>query len=261
MINLMKKGIVLITILSYLCFFNVSLATNTYSINLVKTSSQYLNNTLATFLADNVTDATIECWIKTASQPATNTSNQVFALVTSANGNAGFLSIIRYADVSGTKKLRAYFGGSGATWAEYEITLSTDTWYHLAIVKDSTVVTLYVTASSVGSAGASGTARDWSTASTGLRLGSGRDVIPSRFWDGKIDDFRIWSDVRTPTEISDNYEQELVGNEAGLVGYWKLNNSLLDETSNDNDLTNNNSATFSSDVPFVGAVRRIIMVE
>ena len=46
---------------------------------------------------------------------------------------------------------------------------------------------------------------------------------------------------------------ELDGDEAGLVGYWKLNNSLLDETSNDNDLTNNNSATFSTDVPFSGS--------
>ena len=46
--------------------------------------------------------------------------------------------------------------------------------------------------------------------------------------------------------------EELNGDEAGLVGYWKLNNSLLDETSNNNDLTNNNSATFSTTVAPIG---------
>jgi len=65
---------------------------------------------------------------------------------------------------------------------------------------------------------------------------------------------KLWSDVRTPTEISDNYDSELVGNEAGLVGYWKFSNNGLDETANDNDLTNNNVATFSSDVPFDATV-------
>jgi len=45
----------------------------------------------------------------------------------------------------------------------------------------------------------------------------------------------------------------LIGTETGLKGYWKLNDSLLDETTNNNDLTNVNSAVFSTDVPFGGS--------
>ncbi|MCF7836026.1 MAG: hypothetical protein K9M15_02800, partial [Candidatus Marinimicrobia bacterium] len=59
-----------------------------------------------------------------------------------------------------------------------------------------------------------------------------------------------WSDVRTAQEIADNWNTELNGDEENLVAYYKLNNSLLDETSNDNDLTNNNSCPFSTDVPW-----------
>ena len=56
-------------------------------------------------------------------------------------------------------------------------------------------------------------------------------------FDGKISDVRVWSDIRTETEIQDNMYKALVGNETGLVGYWKLNGDFTDETSNSNDLT------------------------
>jgi hypothetical protein len=44
----------------------------------------------------------------------------------------------------------------------------------------------------------------------------------------------------------------LNGNEFGLVGYWKLNNGLTDQTANGNTLTNNGSAVFSASTPFSG---------
>lgn len=65
-------------------------------------------------------------------------------------------------------------------------------------------------------------------------------------YDGILDDVRVWNDIRTPTEISDNMNIELVGDEAGLAGYWRFNEDLLDATSNDNDLTANNGPIFDS---------------
>ena len=82
-----------------------------------------------------------------------------------------------------------------------------------------------------------------------------RVLFPSKiksetiFCDGHFDELRIWTDIRTAQEISDNYQTELVGNEANLVGYWKFNNDLTDETSNSYDLTGVNSPTFSTDIP------------
>jgi len=58
-------------------------------------------------------------------------------------------------------------------------------------------------------------------------------------YDGKIDDLRIWSEVRTAQEIRDNMCHSLVGNEAALYAYYNLNEQsglLIDDlTSNNND--------------------------
>ena len=48
-------------------------------------------------------------------------------------------------------------------------------------------------------------------------------------FDGLIDEVRIWNDKRTSTEISNNYQTQLNGNEAGLVAYWMLNNNAEDK--------------------------------
>ncbi len=73
------------------------------------------------------------------------------------------------------------------------------------------------------------------------------------YFDGKMDELRVWSDVRTEPEVSGNYDSELNGDEAGLVAYWKFNNSLQDETSNDNHLIDSGDPEFSTDVPFTEA--------
>lgn len=39
---------------------------------------------------------------------------------------------------------------------------------------------------------------------------------------GSLSDIRIWNVVRSAADISANFRQRLVGNEPGLVGYWKL---------------------------------------
>ena len=61
---------------------------------------------------------------------------------------------------------------------------------------------------------------------------------------GKIDEVRIWDDVRTQAEIQDNMYKELVGNESNLVAYYNFNDgrgtSVLDLTSNDNNGTMTN---------------------
>jgi hypothetical protein len=58
-------------------------------------------------------------------------------------------------------------------------------------------------------------------------------------FDGKIDELRIWSEVRSVQEIRENMCHSLQGNEASLYAYYNLNEQsglLLDDlTSNNND--------------------------
>lgn len=70
-------------------------------------------------------------------------------------------------------------------------------------------------------------------------------------FDGKISDVRVWNVVRTGLQIRDNMNQQLVGNETNLVGYWKLNGNLNDSTSNANHLTGQAGAVATNvDHPF-----------
>jgi uncharacterized protein YjbI with pentapeptide repeats len=67
-----------------------------------------------------------------------------------------------------------------------------------------------------------------STTSTRFVIGSDDGGLPgnnfsNRQFRGYISDVRMWNVVRSDADISNNYQQRLIGNETGLVGYWKLN--------------------------------------
>ncbi len=73
-------------------------------------------------------------------------------------------------------------------------------------------------------------------------------------FDGTIDEVRVWSDIRTAQEISDNYLQEISGSTTGLIGYWKMQGlldasivTIADETAGANTLTDTGAGdmTFS----------------
>jgi len=52
-----------------------------------------------------------------------------------------------------------------------------------------------------------------------------------------MDEVRIWNDVRTATEISQNYKGVLTGSEANLVAYYKFDDNLNDSSGNNLHLT------------------------
>jgi hypothetical protein len=75
------------------------------------------------------------------------------------------------------------------------------------------------------------------------------------FWDGHIDDVRVWRVVRSAAQIATNRARKLAGNEADLVGYWPLDGTYEDRTGGGPALvqTNENGVTlaaFSPEVPF-----------
>ena len=59
-------------------------------------------------------------------------------------------------------------------------------------------------------------------------------------FDGIIDEVRLWKVVRTSQEINANMASYLSGNEAGLAGYWKMNegsgDSIFDNSVNSNNV-------------------------
>ena len=215
---------------------------NTKSIDLELSSSQYLSITDASQTGlEPTNDFTIEMWIKPESlslgYPVVKgytDSTITYRIETGSTGYVGF-----------------YVTYSGGTYNISTATgvLSAGVWTHIAVVKRSTGTGMEIYINGVSSTTGGGT-NNALTNSDPVLFGARKNPAQD-FFDGLIDDVRVWSDVRTGQEIRENMLKELVGDEANLQGYWKLNNSLLDETSNNNDLTNNNSAVFSTTVPFV----------
>lgn len=78
-------------------------------------------------------------------------------------------------------------------------------------------------------------------------------------FDGKMCEVRLWSAVRTATEIRDNMNQVLVGNETNLVAYFPFNGNFEDSTANNNDLTASGGViATNTDNPFLDTQYAIV---
>lgn len=225
-------------------------AFNTHSIDLERSSSQNLSISDGSQTGLDITgDMTVEAWVKLESFG----SGEFHAVVAKDDGQPERSYAFSLLNASGTHKACMYNSSDGTntnTTSNLCVdtgTLSIGTWYHVAWVFDSSggEVEVFLDGVSKGSVNGLNTSNYNSSANFTIGTMGG-----SSYFDGLIDDVRIWDLQRTSTEIGDDKGRELNGNETGLVGYWKLNNSLDDASSNNNDLTNNGSAAHSTDTPF-----------
>ena len=86
-------------------------------------------------------------------------------------------------------------------------------------------------------------------ASLQVQLGTGDGC----YYDGKLDEVRIWNRSLSQDEIQEDMNYRLVGNEPGLVGYWRFDegsgNILHDQTDNGNHGTINGATWVQSQAP------------
>lgn len=226
---------------------NLAFASNTHSIDLELSSSQALTITDGDQTGLDLTgDLTFEMWVKFE----TYTGTQV--LLSKQDPNATQISYVLKQYQPANELILQMNNGSGNEQWKISWTPSTATWYHVAVSYDASAATgkFYIDGTQTGGDQV-GTNTVINDSTAPFAIGADYSTVLVNFFDGLIDDVRVWDDVRTGTEIDNNKGCSLNGDEDNLVGYWKLDDSLLDETSNDNDLTNNNSATFQSgDLPF-----------
>ena len=222
---------------------------NTHSTDLESSSSQYwsINDASQTGL-DITGDITIEAWIK----PESLTD---FDVIISKDDVGVSRSFTLHLKADGA--IHTYIfgvGGSGQIETETSAGIITaGVWSHIVMVFDvsADTVKIYLNGVETGyQTYSSGTITTITDSSAPFLIGARfLSSVAEKFFDGLVDEVRVWNDIRTESEIQDNFQKELDGDEANLQGYWKFNNDGDDETSNDNDLTNINSCTFSEDVP------------
>lgn len=142
-----------------------------------------------------------------------------------------------------------YDTGGGGNFISAAVPLGTGTWTHIALTRS---------------------VDDWQWYINGVASGSVTTIDPvsldqntapligaysSLFWDGKIDEVRIWDVARTAPEILGNMSVNLVpANEPNLIGYWRFEEgsgtTAEDSTTNNNDGTLVNGTAYSSDTPY-----------
>ncbi|MBO2655945.1 fibronectin type III domain-containing protein [Shewanella algae] len=107
------------------------------------------------------------------------------------------------------------------------ITISTNVWYHFAFIFNNGQWDFYLdgqaTGIGVADMGGNNTVPDYQAANVNNLVAGRQNHGAVNNFTGKIDDIRLWSTARTQTEIQNNRQLELAGNETGLIGYWKLN--------------------------------------
>ncbi len=78
---------------------------------------------------------------------------------------------------------------------------------------------------------------------SGFDLYIGNTSTNTRTFDGNIYELRFWSDIRTGSEIKDNKDKHLIGNEPGLIAYYNVNanhgTDIIDKVNNNNGVITN----------------------
>lgn len=129
----------------------------------------------------------------------------------------------------------------------------TSQWFHLACTyTNAGECHIYINGISVAVINSSGQQNPLNNAPSAIAVG--RRGNPFYFpFIGKIDEFRIWNTARTATEIRENMCRKIPGNTAGLITYYRFDetdgNVIIDQTGNGNGVRYGNLARVTSGAP------------
>ena len=164
---------------------------------------------------------TLEFWFKSNVDLTTDTDHGIVQYGTNVNGQ--MFGLITTSNAPG----KLYFFGFNNDVAGVTDIIQ-DQWYHAAVTYDGTDVTLYLDGNFEASSSLSlNTIMD----PNGFTIG--RRPIQEDFWDGQIDEVRIWDYARSQTEIQNDFNNQLFGNEAGLVAYYPMSDGTGSTTVTD----------------------------
>ncbi len=125
--------------------------------------------------------------------------------------------------------------------------LTTNTWYHVAFTYNGSTESILINGVVDTTISASGMVS--STQYTeNLSIGAYTWNITqhSDFFNGEIDELRIWDIARTQAQLGYAMNSRLSGNETGLVGYWRFDGDITDKSAGVNVGTSHGSPTFDT---------------
>jgi hypothetical protein len=136
-------------------------------------------------------------------------------------------------------------GGGTSTTINSTSTLSLSTWYHIAGTWDDSAgvdtMVLYINGVQETSTTPINSAQDTDGVTANLYIGN-RPTGPTYF-NGYIDEVRVWTVTRNQTNIRDYMCRKLTGSESGLGGYWRFDEETTSATTPDYDFGTANDGT------------------
>lgn len=229
---------------------------------LILIASPVLANTYsADFERDNIQYLSIADGTQTGLEPSTYLTIEADYKMESANNFAyivykhnAYLAQRQYSMTIGADNLItcniADVGTTNSMTVTNNTALSVGVWYHVACSFNTVSDIANISIDGVDdTASYSGTSSGIRNGTAPFQIGAYLGSSIANTLDGLLDNVRIWSSYRTASDVLADYQTELTGSETDLQGYWRMENDFLDETANNNDLTNNNSVSFSLDIP------------
>ena len=163
---------------------------------------------------------TIECWVKTA-----GTS---MGLLNCQDSDAAWESGEKslYIDATG----KPAFVGVGNNWIYSTLSINDNTWHHIAVTWSYTSGTSGTGAFYIDGIDRTSTVYTTYPAYIANNNNAGTFVFgkpnyseSTNFFNGAVCELRIWNVARSATQIYQNFQRILIGNEAGLVAYNRFN--------------------------------------
>ena len=112
-------------------------------------------------------------------------------------------------------------------------------WYHVAGVADASTSELSIYVNGNKETLQSDPGWDGTIRSVSMEANIGRKCTAQHYWDGRIDEVRVWDVARTQAQIRSDMSRMLSGTEGGLVGYYRFDESsgqaLTDSSPSGND--------------------------
>ena len=187
---------------------------------------------VADAMAGNQASITVEMWIKA---PPNFVSNRGSVLaVNSETGNTNKLLIVVGPETDNALTL----------WENtaVEITgpvIADNTWHHVAYVRTAGTGELFMDGISVGTHTATYILESTDRWSLGQEYDG--TLSTSDFYEGQVDELRIWNVSKSQSEITTNSSTDLAGNESGLVLYYPFDQGMSDGNNSTVDLVKDNT--------------------
>ena len=109
--------------------------------------------------------------------------------------------------------------------------IETDKWYHIAIVRSANFTYgMYINGENQQTKSLTTSNSDDNLKIREFSIGNYYTVNPyvtqSRYLNGQLDEFRLWTEARSLTEIQDNVNKKMTGNENNLLVYYSFDQGV-----------------------------------